>query len=236
MRHLIVVLLTLIAACSSDTTDTSRAALVCTPGEQVACACPGGVQGAQACRDDGAGYHDCDCSAAGSSGASGASGTSAGSSGTGGSAGMGGTGGVAGTGGTSGAGGTGGTTVTCKSTCVDDANGYPSCGMHLDTCGQPEECGTCNLGTWPPGCVVFTPGEQTVCVPGCFPDNQAGGFDVTGCFDAEHPAVLICKSQELGAFWASQWAPDCLGPSVCESMGLASAFTLGCTVDHAPTP
>lgn len=34
---------------------------VCAPGKVEACACPGGGQGAQACRDDGAGYDDCFC-------------------------------------------------------------------------------------------------------------------------------------------------------------------------------
>lgn len=34
---------------------------MCEPGEQQECACPGGAQGAQACRDDGSGWEDCIC-------------------------------------------------------------------------------------------------------------------------------------------------------------------------------
>jgi cysteine-rich repeat protein len=34
---------------------------VCTPGQQIACACPGGAPGAQACSTDGSGYASCSC-------------------------------------------------------------------------------------------------------------------------------------------------------------------------------
>ena len=34
---------------------------VCTPGQQVECACPGGAQGAQACNEDGTGFEACAC-------------------------------------------------------------------------------------------------------------------------------------------------------------------------------
>lgn len=34
---------------------------VCVPGQQVECACPGGVPGAQACREDGGGFGPCEC-------------------------------------------------------------------------------------------------------------------------------------------------------------------------------
>jgi hypothetical protein len=34
---------------------------VCEPGETQPCACPGGVEGAQACRDDGSGWEECIC-------------------------------------------------------------------------------------------------------------------------------------------------------------------------------
>ena len=37
--------------------------ILCIPGQQLECACPGGTVGAQACRDDGSGYLPCDCSA-----------------------------------------------------------------------------------------------------------------------------------------------------------------------------
>jgi hypothetical protein len=39
--------------------------LTCTPGRQVACACPGGSDGAQVCRDDGTGLEPCQCPDAG---------------------------------------------------------------------------------------------------------------------------------------------------------------------------
>src|SRR5204863_5255630 len=35
----------------------------CAPGQQIACVCPGGKQGAQACAQDGHGYGACDCGA-----------------------------------------------------------------------------------------------------------------------------------------------------------------------------
>lgn len=55
------------------------ASQVCSPGQQIACACPGGAQGAQACNPSGTGYEPCDCpggpgGAAGSTSAGGAAG------------------------------------------------------------------------------------------------------------------------------------------------------------------
>lgn len=85
---------------------------VCTPGQQVACACPGGDTGAQRCRDDGSGYETCICVDAGSDGDGGAAGHSeAGSDGDGGAAGHSDAGldASAGTAGASGDAGTGGT-------------------------------------------------------------------------------------------------------------------------------
>jgi hypothetical protein len=38
---------------------------VCTPGEQVGCACPGGVDGAQSCNAEGSGFEACDCEGTG---------------------------------------------------------------------------------------------------------------------------------------------------------------------------
>lgn len=54
----------------------SAGAPVCVPGQQVACPCPGGSQGAQACRQDGTGYEPCVCpmGMGGSAGASGGAG------------------------------------------------------------------------------------------------------------------------------------------------------------------
>jgi hypothetical protein len=37
------------------------AELLCVPGQQITCACPGGVSGVQACRGDGAAYEVCQC-------------------------------------------------------------------------------------------------------------------------------------------------------------------------------
>lgn len=55
MRHLLAALV-LLAACS-PTEPPAR----CTPGAQVACACPGGGSGAQVCAADGASYSACAC-------------------------------------------------------------------------------------------------------------------------------------------------------------------------------
>lgn len=41
---------------------------VCAPGKVEACACPGGGQGAQACRQDGAGWEACECGDGGAGG------------------------------------------------------------------------------------------------------------------------------------------------------------------------
>src|SRR5829696_1971433 len=44
-----------------QTSTEDGGATPCAPGQQIACACPGGSQGAQVCRGDGAGYEPCDC-------------------------------------------------------------------------------------------------------------------------------------------------------------------------------
>jgi cysteine-rich repeat protein len=49
----------LVAGCSED-----GAASVCDPGATQFCACPGGVEGAQACSDDGTRWEACDCGGA----------------------------------------------------------------------------------------------------------------------------------------------------------------------------
>lgn len=75
-----------LAACASDSGDSGGTVgqqTGCVPGDQKACACPGGAQGAQACTADGKGYADCVCGAGGAGGASGAGG----GAGTGGAAG-----------------------------------------------------------------------------------------------------------------------------------------------------
>lgn len=52
--------------------EDGAAPMVCAPGKVEACPCPGGGQGAQACRDDGSGFEPCECSVGdGGSGGSG---------------------------------------------------------------------------------------------------------------------------------------------------------------------
>ena len=60
---------------------------LCTPGQQISCACPGGSQGAQACLMDGSGYGPCMCNGSGGAGqgGSGQGGSSQGGSSQGGS-------------------------------------------------------------------------------------------------------------------------------------------------------
>ena len=70
------------AACgSSGTSDATTGGGTCTPGEQKACACPGGVQGVQTCAEDGRSLNACECGANTSS-SSGSGGAGGGSTGT----------------------------------------------------------------------------------------------------------------------------------------------------------
>lgn len=46
------------ATTATTTTSTPGA---CVPGQQIACACPGGTDGAQACLGDGSGFGPCEC-------------------------------------------------------------------------------------------------------------------------------------------------------------------------------
>jgi len=46
---------------SSATTSATGSPGNCVPGQQIACACPGGTDGAQACLPDGSGYGVCEC-------------------------------------------------------------------------------------------------------------------------------------------------------------------------------
>lgn len=121
-----------IAACgSADDTKDVFGSKVCIPGATQECACPGGVKGAQACRDDGSGYATCQC----------------GGSGSGGSAGAGGDAGVSG-GGSGGTTGGAGGSCTPRSMCpAPDPSGTvaPLCGMLDDYCGGKLSCG-CDFG------------------------------------------------------------------------------------------
>ncbi len=152
---------------------------LCVPGAQVACACPGGAPGAQACRPDGGGYEMCICPGAGgaaggggsaSGGDGGASGTdgaggSVGSAGDGGS-GWAGSGGVAGKDGGAGAGGS-----------LPNGCGTGWCGSHMTNDGQPLECGGCADGEVCPG------GSSTSCCkphPNCAADQCGSVSDFCG--------------------------------------------------------
>ncbi len=79
------------------------AGTVCVPGAQVSCACPGAVQGAQACNQSGTGYEPCVCPDAGGNG-----GTPSGGGGSTSGGGSGGTPSGGGSGGTTSGGGSGG--------------------------------------------------------------------------------------------------------------------------------
>lgn len=136
----------------------------CVPGAQVACACSGGVQGVQTCVPSGTGLDACSCGAAGSagSGLGGSGGDSAGSGGTneGGSsgAGLGGAGGNSGTAGVAGSGagaagaaagaggsGAGGSVCVPKSKNEVCFKSGLDCGVTTDGCGNPVDCGVCQL-------------------------------------------------------------------------------------------
>src|SRR5690606_20058839 len=56
------------------TGEDGAAPMVCAPGKVEVCPCPGGGQGAQACRQDGTGFEPCEC-APGDGGAGGAGGS-----------------------------------------------------------------------------------------------------------------------------------------------------------------
>ncbi|MBX7078051.1 MAG: hypothetical protein K1X88_02620 [Nannocystaceae bacterium] len=62
------------AAATHGTGTGSEGMQNCVPGQQIACACPGGSDGAQACLPDGGGYGPCECPDDGSTGAADSSG------------------------------------------------------------------------------------------------------------------------------------------------------------------
>ena len=176
-------------ACSSSTSDEdSSPNTQCTPGRQESCACPGGGEGVQVCKQDGSGYEGCGgCPGAGGSGGAvggmgGSGGTGGATGGTGGTGGA--TGGTGGTGGTSGTGGTGGNSCgnptggpamveTAAGFCIDATevtrNQYASwLAKNPSTSGQPSYCSWNNSYTpsceWPAG----TKGDHpVVCVDWC---------------------------------------------------------------------
>ena len=56
MRSLLIITILFLAACGTKPTTT-----VCTPGQQVSCACPEGAKGVQVCKSDGSGLGTCKC-------------------------------------------------------------------------------------------------------------------------------------------------------------------------------
>ncbi|MFA6099412.1 MAG: hypothetical protein WC750_00860 [Patescibacteria group bacterium] len=118
---------------SAGAAGTGGAPPLCVPGQQIACACGGGINGTQVCVADGMSYGTCVC-------------------GTGGTGGAGGTGGTAGSAGTAGTGGgtlcAPGTQIDCacggngtgKQTCAQDGMSYGSCLCTVLTCHDGEYC------------------------------------------------------------------------------------------------
>jgi hypothetical protein len=111
---------------------------LCVPNTTQECVCPGGIVGAQACRDDGKGYTACQCMV-GDAGASGAGG--------------------AGGGGSAGAAGAGGG-CTPRTTCPapEGDGGAAICGALDDYCGGKITCG-CDFGSCTSG--LCTCGRMT---------------------------------------------------------------------------
>lgn len=110
---------------------------LCTPGQQLACACPGSTtQGAQKCKDDGSGFTDC--------------------------AGCPGSGGAGGGAGASGASGAGGGVCQPKN-CAVGAMNFPACGVIDDGCGAQVDCKSCEVG--PCGTAEAVDAQHCRCVP-----------------------------------------------------------------------
>jgi hypothetical protein len=148
-------------ACSSSPDDTSltdAAAKGCTPGQQIACACPGGTSSVQVCQADGT-YGACiGCPASGVGGAT----SVGGANGLGGTSGPGGPGaGGSPKGGGSSVGGasssTGGTSSsTGGATSMGQGGGAPGCGTKPDADGDGDgytpaqgDCNDCDPGVNP---------------------------------------------------------------------------------------
>ncbi len=66
MSRLNALLVVLALGCTATTAGEDEK--VCAPGMQVACACPGGLLGAQSCTADGMAYTKCECGPGGVAG------------------------------------------------------------------------------------------------------------------------------------------------------------------------
>lgn len=192
-----------IAGCSAgsnDHEDTTGTDPVCVPGEQTACDCPGGGQGAQVCRDDGSGYDECtgcdgaggavnEAGAAGEPNEGGAAGQAG--AGVGGSAGKGGatgTGGTSGKGGAAGAGGSAG---------KGGAAGQG--GAVADPCGGVPANGVCASGNKVQRCITSGDATPTVITQQCNSFEQcqvlAGIAQCAVKSGACSPGASRCSSQ-----------------------------------------
>ncbi len=126
----------------------------CVPGQQIACACPGGASGIQACNSDGSGYEPCACEGTTGAGAGGAT--------------------------TTGAGGTGGGTLCAPGStepCYDGPAGTENVGLcvaGLRTC-EPDG------GAFGPCVGAVLPAAETCATPGDDDCDGAANEEGAGC-------------------------------------------------------
>jgi hypothetical protein len=169
---------------------------VCTPGAQVACACGGGEEGAQACNAEGTALGECDCSNVTGSGAagpgSGAAGPGPGGSGPASSAGPGGQ-------------GSGGSAVCDgKGVCEDsdDDNSNDCVGCALDgTCGPAIQA-----------CAASEPcANYIVCLDGCGQTPRC----VEGC-NTSQPTGKTAFDDILASCVCAQCETDCASSYFCQ--------------------
>ncbi len=201
LRYVAFVLAVAMGCSSSDdptfganATSSTASGGVCAPGQQIACACGGGVEGFQTCNADGSGYSMCSCGGSGGAGTGGSGGASTGAGGSG-------TGGATpcepGTtipcfDGPAGAAGVG-ACVEGSRTCLPDGSDYGPCtGQVLptdETCSTPgdDDCdGQANEEGADCACV---PGSTTACYTG-----PAGTDGVGIC----HGGMQLCNVDGLG--------------------------------------
>jgi hypothetical protein len=155
----------------SSSSTSSGGAIVCIPGQQLACACPGGFQGAQACLGDGSGFGTCGGCGSGEGGAAPETSSSS-TSGSGGAGGQGGDGGAGG-----------------EEPCVHDPHpcGVPNqycgdidlgCGFvaHCDPCEDSSRYLSCNTSTHLCECTPASNDPEAVdaCEPFGYPPYYCG--------------------------------------------------------------